>query len=54
LPRDDFDDELEEAWDDPTPEPTPLRGWIIEAVIVLALASPALIWLVVTLFGSRQ
>jgi hypothetical protein len=54
LPRDDVDDELDEAWDEPTPESTPLRGWIIEAVIVLALASPALIWLVAKLFVGRQ
>ncbi|HZW32570.1 MAG TPA: hypothetical protein VFF52_17785 [Isosphaeraceae bacterium] len=53
LPKDDFDDDLDEAWDDPHPERTPSRGWIIEVVIVLALASPAILWLVAKLFTSR-
>jgi len=52
LPSDDFDDDLDEAWDDPSPEPGPSRGWILEAVIVLALASPAIIWLMAKLFGG--
>lgn len=54
LPSDDVDDDFDEAWDDPAPEPTPSRVWIIEAVIILALASPTIIWLVAKLFGSRQ
>jgi hypothetical protein len=53
LPSDEFDDDLGETWEDTPPAPTSSLGWLIEAVIILALASPALIWLVAKLLGSR-
>jgi hypothetical protein len=54
LPSDDLeDDDRDEAWDEPPPERTPAWVWLIEAVVVLALASPGIVWLVAKLFGSR-
>jgi hypothetical protein len=54
LPSDDLeDDDLNEAWDEPPPERTPAWVWLIEAVVVLALASPGILWLVAKLLGSR-
>jgi hypothetical protein len=50
---DDADDDLDEDWEPPAPalEPSLMRRWVMDAVIVLVLISPAIIWLVARLFG---
>jgi len=56
LPGDemDVDDDFGNDWEDLAPEPSPIRGWIVEAILILSLLSPAIIWLVAKLSGGRQ
>jgi hypothetical protein len=49
----DIDDDLDSDWQDLAPAPSPIRGWVAEAILILVLLSPAIIWLVAKLSGSR-
>jgi hypothetical protein len=54
-PLEEGDEDLEEIGEEPAPDPAgSMTGWAIEAIIILILASPALIWLLVKLLGSHD
>jgi Putative prokaryotic signal transducing protein len=50
----DIDDdvgEVVESWEDPFVEPSPSRMWIAEAILILVLVSPLIVWLLVRYYG---
>ena len=56
VPGDEGDDDFDfdDVGDDRAPAPSSIPGWALEALIILVLAGPALIWLLMRLLGPSR